>query len=94
MTPQNNVCHTIVMGKILAMELFLTLTKKNGGLNGSETITYCNTEDYSNMVFVDDLSVEGSSLLSSRARLIITGSNRVEEIQLNTDETIDAENKR
>ena len=70
------------------------IDNKNGGLNGSETITYCNTEDFSNMVFVDDLSGEGSSLLSSRARLIITGSNRVEEIQLNTDEAIDAENKR
>ena len=70
------------------------IDNKYGGLNGSETITYCNTEDYSNMVFVDDLSGEGSSLLSSRARLIITGSNRVEEIQLNTDEATNAENKR
>jgi hypothetical protein len=70
------------------------IDNKNGGLNGSETVTYCNTEDYSNMVFVDDLSGEGTSLLSSRARLIITGSDRVEEILLNTDEATDAENKR
>ena len=70
------------------------IDNKHGGLNGSETITYCNTEDYSNMVFVDDLSGEGSSLLSSRARLIISGANRVEEILLNTDEAEEAENKR
>ena len=70
------------------------IDNKNGGLNGSETITYCNTEDYSNMVFVDDLSGEGASLLSSRARLLITGSDQVQEILLNTEEAGEAENKR
>ena len=46
------------------------------------------------MVFVDDLSGEGASLLSSRARLLITGSDRVQEIVLNPEEATDAENKR
>merc|ERR1712002_890077 len=78
---------------IHVMELFLILTIRRG-LNGSETITYCNTEEYSNMVYVDDLSGEGESLLSSRARLVITGSDRVEEIVLNPNEAVDAENKR
>jgi len=66
---------------------------KNGGLNGSETITYCKTEDYSNMVYVDDLSGKGASLLTSQARLTIVGSGRTEEIVLNpneADETVDS----
>ena len=70
------------------------IDNKNGGLNGSETITYCNTEGFSNMVFVDDLSGEGASLLSSRARLLITGSDQVQEIILNPEEATGAENKR
>ena len=45
---------------------------KEGGLNGSETITYCGVDDYSNMVWVDDRSGHGSSLLNSQAKLVIT----------------------
>ena len=67
---------------------------QNGGLNGSETITYCSTEEYSNMVYIDDLSGRGSSLLSSQARLVITGSSGTEEVVLNPSEAVDAEGKR
>jgi len=59
---------------------------KNGGLNGSETITYCSTDEYTNMVYVDDLSGQGSSLISSEARLVIIGSDRTEEVVLNPNE--------
>merc|ERR1712142_1242600 len=59
---------------------------KNGGLNGSETITYCSTDEYTNMVYVDDLSGQGSSLMSSEARLVIIGSDRTEEVVLNPNE--------
>ena len=67
---------------------------KNDGLNGSETITYCNTEDYSNMVYIDDLSGHGTSLLSSQTRLIITSSQGTEKILLNPSEVVDVEGKR
>ena len=53
---------------------------KSGGLNGSETISYCSTEDYTNMVYVDDLSGEGASLVSSQARLVIIGSDQRQEV--------------
>merc|ERR1719466_138679 len=59
---------------------------KSGGLNGSETISYCSTEDYTNLVYVDDLSGQGASLLSSQAKLIIVGSDETQEIVLNTNE--------
>merc|ERR1712106_886369 len=59
---------------------------KSGGLNGSETISYCSTEDYTNLVYVDDLSGQGASLLSSQAKLIIVGSEETQEIVLNTNE--------
>ena len=55
---------------------------KYGGLNGTETITYCNTEDYVNMIFVDDLSGRGESLISSSAKLIIQANNQSVEIPL------------
>ena len=66
---------------------------KNGGLNGSETITYCSTEDYTNMVYVDDLSGQGASLVSSHARLIIIGAEETQEVVLSTAEVND-DNKR
>ena len=70
------------------------IDSKNGGLNGSETITYCETEDFSNMVYVDDLSGKGSSLLGSQARLTITGSGRSEEFVLDPSAASDDENSR
>ena len=38
------------------------------------------------MVYVDDLSGEGASLVSSQARLIIIGSDQTQEVVLNTNE--------
>jgi hypothetical protein len=38
------------------------------------------------MVFVDDLSGEGASLISSQARLVIIGSDQTQEVVLNTNE--------
>jgi len=68
---------------------------KNGGLSGTETITYCEgSESYSNMIYVDDLSGDGRSLLASSARLIITSPMKTQEIVLNTTKGPDNENKR
>jgi len=68
---------------------------QEGGDSGTETITYCpGSEGYSNMVYVDDLSGEGRSLLSSSARIIITANDRQQEIVLNTTQTDDNANKR
>jgi hypothetical protein len=67
---------------------------KNGGLNGAETITYCNTEDYVNMIFVDDLAGRGSSLLSSTAKLVIQANNQSVEVHLNTKDTDESDEKR
>merc|ERR1712142_199704 len=66
---------------------------KSGGLNGSETITYCSTEEYTNMVYVDDLSGQGASLVNSQARLIIIGSDETQEVALSPSEVND-DNKR
>ena len=44
------------------------------------------TDEYTNMVYVDDLSGQGSSLISSEARLVIIGSDRTEEVVLNPNE--------
>ena len=38
-----------------------------------------------NMVYVDDLSVEGASLVASQARLVIIGSDQTQEVVLNTN---------
>merc|ERR1719348_1605364 len=63
---------------------------QNGGDSGTETITYCTgSEGYSNMVYIDDLSGEGATLLSSSARLVITSNERTQEIVLNTTQTAD-----
>ena len=48
---------------------------KAGGEAGSETITYCEVDDFSHMVWVDDRSGLGASLLGSEARLVITAGN-------------------
>jgi hypothetical protein len=55
-------------------------------VNGSETISYCSTEDYTNMVYVDDLSGEGASLVSSQTRLVIIGPDQTQEVVLNANE--------
>merc|ERR1719348_1729677 len=68
---------------------------RNGGNNGTETITYCaGSEGYSNMVYVDDLSGEGSTLLASSARLKITSPTSTREIVLNTTRSASNEDKR
>ena len=38
------------------------------------------------MVYVDDISGEGASLVSSQARLVIIGSDQTQEVVLNTNE--------
>lgn len=63
------------------------IDNKEGGEAGSETITYCNVEEYSHMVWVDDRSGLGSSLLDSQARLLITSdSGKTKEIALRPSE--------
>ena len=52
------------------------------GLNGTETVTYCNTTDYSNMVFVSDPTGEGKYLPNSGAKLVITNGEREEIIRI------------
>jgi len=60
---------------------------KEGGDSGSETITYCNVEEYSHMVWVDDRSGLGASLLNSSARLVITSdSGETQEVVLRPGE--------
>merc|ERR1719370_1511367 len=46
-----------------------------GGEAGAETITYCNVEEFSHMIWVDDRSGEGAALLGSEARLHITSES-------------------
>lgn len=48
------------------------IDNKEGGAAGSETITYCDVEAYSSMIWVDDRSGLGTQLLDSMARLYIT----------------------
>ena len=67
---------------------------KNGGLNGTETITYCDTKDYVNMIFVDDLAGRGMSLVSSLAKLVIQASNQSVEFPLSTIATDENKNYR
>jgi len=56
---------------------------QDGGDTGSETITYCDVEEYSNMVWVDDRSGLGTSLLNSEARLVITNDlGQTQEVTL------------
>merc|ERR1719466_174643 len=66
---------------------------KSGGLNGSETISYCSTEEYTNMVYVDDLSGQGASLLNSHARLVIVGAELTQEIVLDTSDASEENNR-
>ena len=70
------------------------IDNKSGGLNGSETITYCETEEYTNMVYVDDLSGKGASLMTSQARLSIVGAGRTEEVILNPSEAVTTDGSR
>ena len=52
---------------------------------GTETITYCNTDDYSNMIYVSDPSEEGNSLPNSGAKIVITHGEEEQIIRI--DET-------
>jgi len=49
---------------------------------GTETITYCNTDDYSNMIFVSDPSEEGNKLPNSGAKLVITHGEEEQIIRI------------
>ena len=58
-----------------------------GGEEGAETITYCgcneSEDDFTHMVWVDDLSGKGTSLLSSEARILVTDAGgATQEVQL------------
>jgi len=55
---------------------------KAGGYNGSETITFCDNDDYVQMVYVDDLSGKGASLLKSGAKLVIISKTETKVIHL------------
>merc|ERR1711970_330103 len=92
----NDQCLTYYCdGKDPCSGVTFDVDNQNGGNNGTETITYCaGSESYSNMVYVDDLSGEGQTLLASSARLIITTPEKTQEIVLNTTRTSDNENKR
>ena len=46
-----------------------------GGEAGAETITYCDVDEFTHMIWVDDRSGEGASLLGSQARLHITSES-------------------
>jgi hypothetical protein len=51
------------------------IDNQEGGEAGAETVTYCGVQDYSHMVWVDDRSGLGASLMESDARLLITASS-------------------
>ena len=57
-----------------------------GGEEGAETITYCGCnehEDFTHMVWVDDLSGKGASMLSSEARILVTdAAGMTQEVKL------------
>ena len=57
-----------------------------GGEEGAETITYCGCnehEDFTHMVWVDDLSGKGASMLSSQARILVTDAGGMtQEVKL------------
>ena len=44
---------------------------------------YCNTTDYSNMIYVEDPSVNGKNLLNSEARIVITQGEEEQIVHLN-----------
>ena len=52
------------------------------GLNGTETITYCNTSDYTNMLYISDPTGEGEFLPTSGAKIVITLGEREQVIRL------------
>ena len=56
------------------------------GLSGSETITYCKTDDYSNMIFVSDPTGEGKYLPSSGAKLVIGNGEREQIVRIDATE--------
>jgi len=52
------------------------------GLNGTETITYCNTTDYSNLLFISDPTGKGDFLPNSGAKIVITLGEKKQVIRL------------
>lgn len=61
---------------------------KNGGLNGSETITYCNLEDFVHMIYVDEVTGRGSSLASSEAKLLFQSRHQSAEVRIKPAESL------
>ena len=57
-------------------------------LMGSETITYCKTNEYSNMIYVSDPSEDGSNLPYSGAKLVISHGEKEETIRIATGKAI------
>jgi len=55
------------------------------GLSGTETITYCNTSDYTNMLYISDPNGEGKFLPKSGAKIVITLGKKQQVIRI--DET-------
>jgi len=54
------------------------IDNKQGGLNGTESISYCCTNDATHMIYVDDFSGKGTSLANSGAEIKIIGNTRTE----------------
>ena len=55
---------------------------RNGGLNGTEMITYCCDNNDSHMIYVDDQSGRGSSMLNSGAQLTLTSRERTMRVRM------------
>jgi len=54
----------------------------NDGLNGTETITYCNTTDYVNMIYISDPNGNGTFLPKSGAKIVITLGEQEQVVRL------------
>merc|ERR1719206_849916 len=54
----------------------------NDGLNGTETITYCNTTDYVNMIYITDPNGNGTFLPNSGAKIVITLGEQEQVVRL------------
>ena len=64
------------------------IDNKNGGLNGSETITYCNLEDFVHMIYVDEVTGRGSSLADSEAKLVFQSRHQSAEVRIKPSESL------
>ena len=52
------------------------IDNKNGGLNGSETITFCDKKDYVNMIYADEVTGRAADLASSGAKLVLQAKHQ------------------